>query len=127
MKSAKFLEDLKKAKGIHADKDLAALLGVTKAAVSQYKSGARVMDNEMCLAVAMQLDIDPMRVIMAADIDRAERAGQHSLWEVFTKRMAAPATVVLTACVTSFVTPGNAEAASRLPLRQMAESLLYLM
>lgn len=114
MKSAKYLDDLKTVKGLATDKELADLLAVTKAAISQYRSGTRMMDNEMCLKIALELGIDPMRIIMTADIDRAERAGQHSLWEVFSQRTAATpasaALALLLTIVTLFLTPTPSQA-----------------
>ena len=94
MKSTKFLEDLSKLTG-KSDRQLAAQLGMSSAAISHYRTGKRIMDNEACLAVALALGIDPGKVIMAADMDKAERLGQHSLWEVFIQRTAAPASAVL--------------------------------
>lgn len=116
MKSAQYLDQVKSKLGLHADKDLAEHFKVTKAAISQYKSGARIMENEMCLAVALTLEIDPLKVIMAADIDRAERSGQSSLWSVFSERMATvAASALLVVGVTGFLTPQNAEASNYKP------------
>lgn len=123
MKSAEYLDQVKTKLNLHTDKDLAEHFKVTKAAISQYKSGARIMENEMCLAVALELDIDPMRVIMAADMDRANRSGQHSLWTVFSQRMAATAaSALLVAGVTLFLTPQNANASTYKASSTPAES-----
>jgi len=119
MKSVKYLLDLQESKGMN-DAQLARFLNLTAPAVSQYKSGKRVMDDETCLAVALALEVDPLRVVGAACIDRAEKSGQHSLWEVFMSRMAAPASALLTvAAVNLFLTPSSAEAA---PLRAVSEA-----
>lgn len=113
MKSAQYLDQVKAKLGLHADKELAEHFNVTKAAISQYKSGTRIMENEMCLAVALTLEIDPLKVIMAADIDRAERSGQRSLWAVFSQRMAATAaSAIMAAGVSLFLTPTPADAAN---------------
>ena len=94
MKSVKYLEQMKEKFGLKTDSALAEKLGVNKSAVSQYMSGKRVMDEETCLAVAMALEINPLEVMMAAGIDRAEKTGQKSLWQVFSrgrrKRLAQP-------------------------------------
>ena len=111
MKSAKFLDQLKETKNLKNDVALCKLLGWSSGRMSQYRSGKNIMDNEACLAVAMQLGIDPVRIIMAADIDRAERAGQHSLWEVFTSRTSIAASVLAVVCVNLFLTPTPAKAA----------------
>lgn len=113
MKSVKFLEQLRQKLGNPPLVTLAERLNITPGAISHYTTGRRVMDDETCLAVALQLDIDPLQVIGAACIDRAEKTGQKSLWEVFMARTAATAAAVLMASgVNLFLTPGNAEAAA---------------
>jgi hypothetical protein len=112
MQSVKYLEAVKARYNIKTDAGLAEKIGVGKSAVSHYMKGARVMDEETCLAVALALEVNPMEVMMAAGIDRAEKAGQKSLWTVFSQRMAATAaTVAMASAVTLFLTPHNAEAA----------------
>jgi transcriptional regulator with XRE-family HTH domain len=112
MKSVKFLLALQQKKGL-TDTALAELLGISQPAVSHYKNGRRIMDDEACLAVAMALEVDPLQVIGAACIDRAEKTGQKSLWEVFMARTAATAAAVLmVSFVNLFLTPSNAEAAT---------------
>lgn len=112
MRIEKYLDQVMQKNGYKRDKQLAEWLGVTATAVCNYRSGDRSMDNEKCIKVALELDIDPMKVIMATDMDKADRSGQESLWKVFSQRMAATAaSAVLAAGVTLFLTPQNAEAA----------------
>ncbi|AFC62054.1 hypothetical protein RSS0_0013 [Ralstonia phage RSS0] len=117
MRVEKYLNAVIERHGLKNDTALADLLGINKSAVSHYRTGRRTMSNEECLHLAQLLDMDnPLPIIMAADMDRAERAGQHSLWEVFSTRMAASnATaallLVLVASATNFVAPSPAEAA----------------
>jgi len=115
MRSVKYLEKMQFEKRLN-DTQAAALLKISKAAVSQYKSGNRIMDDETCLAIALELDINPMEIIGAACIDRAEKSGQKSLWEVFTTRTANVKSTGVTAAlilslVTIFMTPTPAKAA----------------
>ena len=128
MKSVKFLEQLQKKTGLN-DTGLGKKLGVTQAAISQYKSGKRVMDDETCGKVAYELEIDPMLVVAAACIDRAEKTGQKSIWEVFMSRMATAASVLIAVvAVNLFLTPEKAEAAPLLgsqPVTQ-ANNLHYV-
>lgn len=113
MKSVKFLEQVKAQYGLKNDRQLATHLNMTSGTISQYMSGKRIMDDEACLAVALQLDINPLQVIGAACIDRAEKTGQKSLWEVFMSRTAATAAAVLVASgVNLFLTPESANAAT---------------
>lgn len=115
MRVKRYLDAVIERHGLKNDTALADLLGINKSAVSHYRMGRRSMDNEVCLRLAQLLDMDnPLPIIMAADMDRAERAGQHSLWEVFSTRMARSATAALllvqVAGVTNFVTPTPAKA-----------------
>ena len=112
MKSVKYLLDLQQQKKM-TDTALAQFLGVSQPAISHYKSGRRIMDDEACLAVAMALNLNPMEIVGAACIDRAEKTGQKSLWEVFMNRTTAVAASVLMATsVNLFLTPAPAEAAT---------------
>jgi len=116
MRVEKYLDEAIKRHGLKNDRALAEELGLVHSAISHYRTGRRSMDNEVCLRVAQLLDMDnPMPIIMAADMDRAERAGQRSLWEVFSPRMAHSGLVALLVSlglgVTNFVTPSPAEAA----------------
>jgi transcriptional regulator with XRE-family HTH domain len=126
MKSVKFLQKLQNEKGLN-DAATARLLGLNHSAISHYKTGKRVMDDETCLAVALQLGIDPIQVVGAACIDRAEKTGQKSLWEVFMNRAAMTAGAVLVASgVNLFLTPGNADAATmRVPEGNIARNIDY--
>jgi hypothetical protein len=112
MKSVKYLEDVKAKFGLKNDRQLALHLNMGTNTISQYVHGKRVMDDESCIAVALQLGIHPMEIIGAACIDRAEKTGQKSLWEVFMTRTAATAASALVAAgVTIFLTmPSPAEA-----------------
>ena len=111
MKSVKFLEQVKARYGLKNDRQLAAHLNMTSGTISQYMTGKRIMDDEACLAVAMALNINPMEIVGAACIDRAEKSGQKSLWEVFMSRTVATAATVLVASgVNLFLTHENAEA-----------------
>ncbi len=114
MKSVEFI-DQALAKGQHKnDFALSKKLEWSSGKISQYRTGKRIMDNEACIALALEIGIDPMKIIMAADIDRAERAGQHSLWEVFSRRTSLAAAILLCVVVNLFLTPTPAEAAPAL-------------
>lgn len=111
MKSVKYLVELQKMTGMN-DSELAKSLNLSHGAISHYKTGKRVMDDETCGKVAYQLNIDPMLIVAAACIDRAEKTGQKSIWEVFISRMATAASVIL--AVNLFLTPTPSEAARHL-------------
>ncbi|WP_199030377.1 Cro/Cl family transcriptional regulator [Ralstonia sp. ASV6] len=116
MKSVKYLDAVMERHGLKTDKALCEHMGWSHSAVNNYRKGLRIMDNEQCMRVALELSMEnPLPIIMAADADRAERAGQRSLWEVFSPRMAHSAATILvlaTAGVTNFVTPTTLQAFS---------------
>ena len=128
MRIEKYLDEVMKSKDFTQDKELAKWLRVTPPAISQYRKGVRTMDNEKCVLVALELGIDPLKVIMATDLDKAERAGQSSLWEVFSRRTATTVSALLFVLVNLFLTPQNAEAAQTLALSsiEQAHSLYYV-
>ncbi|SOY66730.1 helix-turn-helix domain-containing protein [Cupriavidus taiwanensis] len=129
MRVEKYLDAVIERHDLKSDSALARMLGVSQNTVSQYRTGKRTPDNEACLHIAQALEMsDPLPIIMAADMDRAERCGQRSLWEVFSRRMAqaaAPATLaVLVASVTNFVTPSAAQASTGAD--SVAKSMCYV-
>jgi len=124
MKSIKYLDMLREHKSLKNDTELGLLLGLKQNTISQYRHGRAFMSNDVCLKVAAELGMDnPLVVIMAADMDRAEKAGQHSLWEVFLPRMAGISAAVTLALVTNFVTPTTVKAA---PVLKVTEQLFIL-
>lgn len=92
-----------------------------------YRKGQRVMSEEQCLQVAQELGMEnPLPIIAAAGIDRAEKTGQRSLWEIFTKATSlSPLAVALLVGVTSIVTPTPSQAAPDL-IQQVNESVLCI-
>ena len=125
MKSVKYLDMVKQKHGIKDDKDLAKALGMAQSAVSHYRTGKRVMDDEQCLKVAQMLGMEnPLPIIAAAGMDRAEKTGQTSLWQHFTK--ATMTTTILAGVVA--LSPSPAEASQNIinnnSLHNITEQLL---
>lgn len=110
MKSVKYLDTLIEKKALKNDRQLALYLGWGSGTMTQYRQGKRVMSEEQCLQIARELGMEnPLPIIAAAGIDRAEKTGQRSLWEVFTKSTSlSPLAVALLIGVTSIVTPSPA-------------------
>lgn len=122
MKSVKFLEQLQARDNLN-DTDLAKKLGISQPSISNLKAGRRVMDDETCLSLALELGINPMEIIGAACIDRAEKSGQKSLWEVFIQRTQTVKTASVSAAlalvfVTNLLTPTEAKAAPAIEVSQ---------
>lgn len=124
MKSVKFIDEALRKTGAKNDLALSKILGWSSGQISQYRHGKRFMDNEACIALALVLEIEPWKIIMAADIDRAAKAGQKSLWEVFSLRTATAAAALMVTSVNLFLTPAPAEAA---PVLKPTSGKLYIM
>ncbi|WP_080406847.1 Cro/Cl family transcriptional regulator [Burkholderia ubonensis] len=124
MRISKYLDALQKVLGVSNDKEMALRMGWSHSVPSHWRTGRRSMDNETCLRIAEALEMDnPLPIIMAADMDRAEKAGQHSLWESFLPKLAGVSLVTaLFIGVTNFVTPTPANAA---PLTKMGPDILH--
>ncbi|WP_082874760.1 Cro/Cl family transcriptional regulator [Burkholderia sp. MSMB1589WGS] len=114
MRISKYLDALQEALGASNDKEMALRMGWSHSVPSHWRTGRRSMDNETCLRIAEALEMDnPLPIIMAADMDRAEKAGQHSLWESFLPKLAGVSFITaLFIGVTNFVTPTPANAAT---------------
>lgn len=92
MKSVDYLKAVVDQHNLKNASKLAEHLGIATNSVSQYLAGKRIMNNEACLRVAAALGMEnPFPIIMAADIERAEKVGERSFWEKF--RRTATATV----------------------------------
>jgi hypothetical protein len=127
MKSVKYLSQLSELTGLN-DSDLAKTLGMSKQAISNYKTGLRIMDDEACYKVAEMLGIDHIVVVAAAACDRAEKTGQRSVWEAFWMSRTATAAALLCLSVNLFLTPGKAEAhtAVGLPSNSQAQEICIM-
>lgn len=112
MKSVKYLDMAIERLQLKNDFSLSKHMNWSRGIISMYRSGKRVMDDEACLAIALILDMNPMEIIGAACMDRAEKSGQSSLWEVFMSRTAAAtASALIFGGVALFLTtPSPAEA-----------------
>lgn len=114
MNSVKYLDRALKELEIKNDLQLSKTLGWSNSRISQYRTGKYVMDNEACLEIALLLNTDPMELIRAADIDRAERAGKKSKWLEISRQTSIAFGVGAITLVTLFLTPDNAQAREKL-------------
>lgn len=88
MKSIKYLNQVQEKYDLKNDAALAEKLKITRSAVSLYKGGKRVMDEEICLRVAIALGMsNPAPVLMTAGMDRARRGGEKSAWSYFSRKL----------------------------------------
>ena len=131
MKSVKYLKAVRDKYQLNTDGEVANLLGISRAAVNHYMTGRRVMDENTVGAVALALNLtehEAMLMVAAVGMDRAEKEGKTSPWEVFMNRGAAiAASVLMATSVNLFLTPQNAEARTSSPTSTQSAKQIYIM
>ncbi|WP_373987021.1 helix-turn-helix domain-containing protein [Duganella sp. BuS-21] len=80
MKTIDYLDAVKTRHRLPSDYALAKRLGVAPANISSYRSGRRIIDDDMALAIALELAINPLQVIATANIERAKTPEQRERW-----------------------------------------------
>lgn len=80
MKTIELLEAVKVRRGIQSDYALAKALGVTQQAVSSYRSGNSIINDDVCLSVADILGLPPIGVIAQANAERAKTPELRQRW-----------------------------------------------
>ena len=80
MNTLEFLQAVKTRLNIESDYALAARLGITRSAVSNFTRGKGVMGDDVALTVAQILGINPLVVIAQANAERAPTPEQKARW-----------------------------------------------
>jgi hypothetical protein len=85
MKTTQYLDAVKKKLGIESDYALAPRLGLTRFGVSKLRNGISAMGTTTAAKIAEILEIDPMKVIADAEL---ERGSDDALWTRIAQRVA---------------------------------------
>ena len=85
MKSAEYLDVALRINGRGINAELARKLGITRAAVTHYQSGHRIMDDYTAAKVADMLGIDQMELIAQANAEREKDPQKRAYWEARAK------------------------------------------
>lgn len=80
MNTLEYLDAVKQKLGITSDYALAARLGVTRSAVSNFQRGVGVFGDDVALTVAEILGVHPLTVIAQANAERAKTPEQRARW-----------------------------------------------
>jgi len=86
---AEYLDSVKAKKHFSSDYQLAKFLGESPTRLSNYRTRGSAFDDEMAVKVADVLGIDPMEVIIAANLQRAKRPEQKEFWQRVGQRFSA--------------------------------------
>ncbi|WP_322005247.1 helix-turn-helix domain-containing protein [Paraburkholderia tropica] len=130
MKSTtQYLDELKDHLGVESDYALAKALGMTRAAVSKYRTGYSMPDDLACAKIADLLGCDPMEVIAAINYQRAKNDEARALWEgIWGKVVGAIALSLPASKAGSSVAPSpNTETGSGEPDKPLERGLFYVM
>ncbi|MCD4485523.1 hypothetical protein LQR31_13685 [Chromobacterium vaccinii] len=128
--SVEYLRDAIEKLGVENHTKAAAELKISKAALSMYLSGDRIMEDFACIMVAKILGIDGMEVIAAAQMEREKNEERREIWADFRKKFGVKAGIAgLAAALTlGSLAPSKANA-SNLEFGAMScfESPVYIM
>lgn len=85
--TVEYLNAVKARRDLPSDYAAAKLLGVTRAAVSRYRLGQGYFEDIVALRVAEILEIDPMEVIAAVNLERARTESDRLTWTAFLEKI----------------------------------------
>ena len=89
MNTLQYLDAVKTRHGLPSDYALAKVLGVAPQNISSYRSGRRIIDDDMALQVAVELEINPLAVIATANEERSKTPEQKARWRAILEKISA--------------------------------------
>lgn len=86
-KSREYLEEALEKLGTISDAKKSELLKIHKTTLSGYRNDQRLMDDFACIMVAQTLNIDPMEIIAAVQMEREKNEERRDVWADFRKKI----------------------------------------
>jgi len=97
------LEALKAKTGAPSDYALHKILGVTRQAISTYRTNTSTFSDEMCLKVSSILEVDPCLILAIAYAERSANVEVKAAWKTALERISGVAAMCLIATgITAF-------------------------
>lgn len=93
MKTLEYLDAVKAKEGLKSDYQLAQKLETSTAAIGQYRSGKRVMDDYTAARVAELLEMPPLLLIAQANAEREKDETKRAYWRKFAAAVTAAVAV----------------------------------
>lgn len=103
-----FLNAVKAKTGAVSDYVLAQKIGVSRAAISQYRNNKSNLDDQTCLKVAQILEIDAGIVLAAVHAERAKTAAEKTAWTALFERLGGVAAAALLGIMLNVPNPAEA-------------------
>ncbi len=120
-KISMYLDELVDSGTVKNDSDTARRIGVTRAAVSDWRTGRRAPDDDQAVKLAELLGKDPGELLAECGAARAKTPATRQAWERIAARMASYG---ITAC--ALIMPlGHSERASACQEKQACQMLLF--
>lgn len=104
-----FLDAVKTRHGLTSDYSLAPILGVTRSAVSKFRSGKDFLGDSTALRVAELLEIDAGIVLAAVHRERAKTESEKAAWKAIIEKLGGIAAALLIS-VSGLSAPSPAQA-----------------
>jgi predicted transcriptional regulator len=124
--TVEYLDATKARLGLESDYAAAKALGVTRAAVSRYRTGTGTFDDLTAARVAEILGVEPIEVIAAVNYERTKDVRGRAVWEsIWGKAAGAIALNLIVCAVGVSVAPTSKAAASG--ENQAQSATLYIM
>lgn len=86
-KTIEYIDLAKKTLDLDSDNKLAKVLGITAAAVSNYRNGKRDLDDKTIFKIADILNIDSRLITAEVNIHRAKNAEDSGFWKKKAKKL----------------------------------------
>lgn len=98
MNTTEYLAAAKLRLGITSDYALAKKLHVSQPTISNYRAGRSRMDDDVALAIAEILELNPLIVIAAANAERAKTPEARARWTGLMEKFSASFNTLLSGC-----------------------------
>ncbi|MDH4275041.1 MAG: hypothetical protein OEW08_08385 [Gammaproteobacteria bacterium] len=98
-----FISDLKAKTGLDSDYAISKELGVTRNAISLYRTGKAFMGDETAMKVAKILDIDPGYVVACVHAEREKIPAVKAMWKHTAQALYGLAAVLAVVAILPFV------------------------
>ncbi|MGV0983505.1 MAG: hypothetical protein ACOYB2_03055 [Limnohabitans sp.] len=87
MKAHEWIDRLKVTKGLPSDYAVAKEIGLTRAAISNYRARNSTLDDDAALKVAVLLEIDPMLILADQATERSKDESVQSVWRTMLAQL----------------------------------------
>lgn len=111
MHTREYLDAARRKIGAESNAELARALGLSRAAMTKYYNGERIIDDYTAARLAGLVGIDPLKVIAQANAEREKDGNRRAYWEKIAQLGGMAASLTAGAGVILLLSPSPAIAA----------------